>query len=238
MATFYLDLFFDDPRNQIGNISRAKKDELVSIARRYNISFNVSMKKQEIKQLVIEGLISQEVISEESRSLISTEAIAIDPSMQIELARIALENRKIEVEARKIEAEVADRKIKAEAEAKRIEAEVEARKIEAEFQTQKEARAHELAVIQARAATNPREDRDQEKFDLAKNSKLVSPFNEQDPDSYFRHFEKTALHLKWPKVQWTWLLQTKLIGKAAIVYNNLDNNDDYDIVKETILAAN
>jgi len=108
---------------------------------------------------------------------------------------------------------------------------------QAEFQTQKEARAHELAVIQARAAINPREDRNQEKFDLAKNSKLVSPFNEQDPDSYFRDFEKTALHLKWPRVQWTWLLKTKLVGKAAIVYNNLDNNDDYELVKETILAA-
>ena len=77
----------------------------------------------------------------------------------------------------------------------------------------------------------------QEKFDLAKNSKLVSPFNEQDPDNYFRTFEKTANHLKWPKEQWTWLLQTKLVGKAAIAYNNLDRNEDYEHVKETILAA-
>ena len=105
MATFYLDLFVADPRNQIVNISRAKKGELVSIAKYYNIPFNVSMKKQEIRQLVIEGLISQEVISEESRSLISTEAIASDPSMQIELARIALERDRV-----KAESEIAARK--------------------------------------------------------------------------------------------------------------------------------
>ena len=89
-------------------------------------------------------------------------------------------------------------------------------------------------MLQARGEIDSKK---QEKFDLAKNSKLVAPFNEQDPDNYFRTLEKTANHLKWPKEQWTWLLQTKLVGKAAIAYNNLDRNEDYDHVKETILAA-
>ena len=77
----------------------------------------------------------------------------------------------------------------------------------------------------------------QEKFSLRKNVSLVPPFNETDPDGYFRTFEKTADHLKWPRTEWSWLLQTKLTGKAAVTFTNLNDTSDYDFVKKSILNA-
>ena len=52
------------------------------------------------------------------------------------------------------------------------------------------------------------------KFDLAKNVRLVPPFNESEVDKYFQHFERVAQNLKWPGNQWPLLLQSVLKGKA------------------------
>ena len=98
MATFNFDSFVDNPSEEIANISNAKKDEIISIAKHFKISFHTRMTKKEIKKLVIEGLISQELISEESRSLIDIEAVSSDPSVQLELARINLEREKFTAE--------------------------------------------------------------------------------------------------------------------------------------------
>ena len=95
----------------------------------------------------------------------------------------------------------------------------------------------ELTMLRAQVELGVLPARNVNDFDLARHSKLVPPFNESDPNSYFRLFEKTAAHLNWTRIQWTWLLQTKLCGKAATVYNHLEENHDYDRVKETILAA-
>ncbi|XP_047479369.1 uncharacterized protein LOC125032316 [Penaeus chinensis] len=75
-------------------------------------------------------------------------------------------------------------------------------------------------------------------FDLKlKNLPLVPSFLENDPDGSFRNFEKTAEHFKWPYTEWTWLLQPKLSGKAAITFSNLDCIDDYESIKQSILDA-
>ena len=73
--------------------------------------------------MVIDGLISQELISEESRSLIDIEAVSSDPSVQLELARINLEREKFA-------AELARETKMLEAEARKLAAEAEARKLE------------------------------------------------------------------------------------------------------------
>ena len=74
-------------------------------------------------------------------------------------------------------------------------------------------------------------------FDLAKNIKLVPPFLDFDTDDYFRVFEETTNHLKWPREQWVWLLKPKLTGKAAKSVRYLENTSDYEVVKQAILDA-
>ncbi|XP_078334126.1 uncharacterized protein LOC144625791 [Crassostrea virginica] len=78
-----------------------------------------------------------------------------------------------------------------------------------------------------------------ERFDAAKNIRLVPKFSEKAVDKYFPQFEKIAENLKRPKTIWSTMLQSVLSGKAAEVYSALstEQSSDYDIVKREILKA-
>lgn len=43
-------------------------------------------------------------------------------------------------------------------------------------------------------------------FDVGKESRLVSAFQEKEVEKYFLHFEKVAQQLKWPEEYWAVLL--------------------------------
>ena len=45
-------------------------------------------------------------------------------------------------------------------------------------------------------------------FDISKQIRFVSAFQETEVDKYFTHFEKIARSLAWPKDVWTLLLQS------------------------------
>ena len=76
-------------------------------------------------------------------------------------------------------------------------------------------------------------------FDVTKHIRLVPPFQEQEVDIYFLHFEKVAENLNWPKEHWTLLLQSVLIGKAREIYIQLgvEQSHHYETVKELILKG-
>ena len=76
-------------------------------------------------------------------------------------------------------------------------------------------------------------------FDISKQVRLVPPFQENEVDKYFAHFEKVAQSLKWPSNMWTLLLQSVLSGKAQQVYSalSIEQSSNYDIVKKSILKA-
>ena len=76
-------------------------------------------------------------------------------------------------------------------------------------------------------------------FDITKHIRLVPPFQEQDVDKYFLHFEKIAENLKWPKEHWALLIQCVLKGKAQEIYTqlSLEQASNYDTVKEVILKG-
>ena len=77
----------------------------------------------------------------------------------------------------------------------------------------------QLELLQKKSdlgALAPEENKCEEKFDFAKNSKLVPEFDETDPDEFFLHFEKVALGRKWPKECWPALMQTALKGKVGL----------------------
>ena len=50
-------------------------------------------------------------------------------------------------------------------------------------------------------------------FDVSKHIRLVPPFQENEVDKYFIHFEKIATSLEWPQEVWTLLLQCVLGGR-------------------------
>ena len=58
-------------------------------------------------------------------------------------------------------------------------------------------------------------------------------------DIYFLHFEKIAEILKWPKGNWTLLLQSVLIGEACDVYTQMSvkQSFSYEAVKGMILKS-
>ena len=76
-------------------------------------------------------------------------------------------------------------------------------------------------------------------FDATKHVRLVPPFNEDEVEKFFSHFEKVATSLKWPRGVWTILVQSVLRGKAQKIYSSLslDNSTDYDAVKKAVLKA-
>ena len=47
----------------------------------------------------------------------------------------------------------------------------------------------------------------QSTFDVSKHIRFVPPFQEKEVDIYFLHFEKSEENFKWPKENWTLLLQ-------------------------------
>ena len=70
-------------------------------------------------------------------------------------------------------------------------------------------------------------------FDVTKHIRMAPPFQERDVDKYFLHFEK------WPKENWTMLLQSILVGKARDIYAQLllDIAAENNTVKELILKG-
>merc|ERR1711911_194656 len=85
----------------------------------------------------------------------------------------------------------------------------------------------------------PQQIRDNDRFDPARNIRLVPKFIERSVEKYFPQFEKVAENLNWPRQAWTTLLQSVLVGKAAEVYSAMSVTDssDYEKVKTAILKA-
>ena len=57
---------------------------------------------------------------------------------------------------------------------------------------------------------------------------LVPTFNESEVDGSFKTFESLARRNKWLENQWVSLFVPKLVGKAYMVYNNLDRDNYAD----------
>ena len=76
-------------------------------------------------------------------------------------------------------------------------------------------------------------------FDVSKHIRLVPPFQEEEVDKYFIHFENIATSLEWPREVWTILLQSVLVGKAREIYSALpvETSARYDEVRKAILKA-
>ena len=75
------------------------------------------------------------------------------------------------------------------------------------------------------------------RLQLTKILPLLPQFSDYDPEAFFREFESSATHFQLPKEDWKWLVKPKLNGKALSVLDRVQDNTDYDVVKDAILTA-
>ena len=209
-----------------------QKDMLMQIAQELQIEVKRSTRKHELKRLIVEQLVDEDVLPDSCLEVYKP--LPMEPSGQYEIRRLEIER---ELKLREFEAR------ERELEARQRKEELEARKEELEAQPQKEERAlkheREMRALELNARRIAHEESIATKFDLGKNVRLVPPFNESEVDKYFQHFERVAQNLKWPIDQWSLLLQSVLRGKAQEAYTALPISEcvDYNSVKNAILKA-
>ena len=237
MSRFDSRKFLDDPSAEIHTIKSAKKSELIEVAKALGLDISLCKVKLDLKKVILEHYIASGTLGQEARQYCMPEGASITVEQQLEFEKIALEREKaklavqreqIAMEQEREKFEIYKAKLREEAEQHKAKLQLEADlaiKVEqerAKIQVETKEAEHELSETH---------------FDLAKNIKLVPTFMEYDPEDYFRLFEETAKHLKWPEDQWIWLIKPKLTGKAAKVIRHLDNINSYHDVKKAILDS-
>lgn len=245
MASFNLSNFLANPSSELNSISSASKKDLIELAKHLNLTIKSSMRKFEIRNLILRYFMQSGVVGEEASQFLEGDSeMTID--QRIELERLSVEKAKLANSS----AELDKVKFEFEAEKERLELQAEKEKdrlkYEAELAIQVEQSKFNLMLrMEEEKARLHQSNKKQEiqlleahtSFDLAKNMKLVPSFTDYDPEDYFKLFEETAIHLNWPKAQWIWLLRAKLTGKAAKVCRHISDTSNYDEVKKAILDA-
>ena len=231
---FDLQAFIAAPSQELLNL--AKKSDLLDIAAHYELtSVNKSMLKQEIKNILVQFLVDQEIFDSSALSLVIVSQTGLqmrelEIQKQIELEKLRLEQEKFKI---KQERQMQKERIEMEERIQKEKIEKEEKDKERQFSL----RIKELEMQNKTVKPQPLDFGVH--FDVTKHIRLVPPFQEKEVDKYFLHFEKVAENLKWPKEHWTLLLQSVIIGKAREIYTQLtvEQSSSYDTVKELILKA-
>lgn len=74
------------------------------------------------------------------------------------------------------------------------------------------------------------------RFNPCKATNLLPMFDKDDLDGYFHTIERIAKKNYWPTDQWRTVLVPKLTGKAHNIFYALEQPDDYQLDKQSILA--
>ena len=168
--------------------------------------------KHEIKNILVQYFVDEEIFNENALSLI-VDVQSVSSSKELELK---FQIRQLEIQEREKERGW----------------EREEREKEREFQLR-------MREIEMQERANQPKQKIEYNFDVTKHIRLVPPFQEKEVYKYFLHFEKVAENLNWPKEHWTLLLQSVLIGKAREIYIQLgvEQSHHYETVKELILKG-
>ena len=212
MEEFRVKSFVAEPTLQV--LNTLMKHQLTEVANSYKLAITGSMKKREIKRLLIDYLIDEELVPEDEEH----SPVTVD-SNTLELKCLEFQERE---SARKAQLKLKELEIK--------EKEISFQLHIKELETPSLPRARSPAVtLETRSP----------EFDVSKHIKLVPPFQEREVNKYFLHFEKIATSLEWPKTVWMLLLQSVLMGKAQEVYSSMsiEQSSQYETVKKAILKA-
>ena len=196
----------------IAEFKKAKinKDDLKYIAKTFNIPFTQDVRKDKLKTLILAHLGDTEAVLAPTVN---------DPSIMLEI-------KKIEMQAKKLELEFAEKENE-----KQRQHEMQIKQLDND--DKEKARQHNVQLQQLGA----KQSQPPCKTDLLKYVKLLPSFPNDDPEAFFREFESTAKHFEIPQADWVWLIKPKLSEKALTVCNNIENNTDFDTVKGAILKA-
>ena len=246
MASFNVKDFILEPTvDKIIN-STPKKCDWRALADHYGVEIYQDIRKQELKDLVLQNLVDSNIISTSAlgessigtKSQVAHSQVEKDREFWLHMFKLETEREEQKLRLEK-EKEVEKLRLEREKEIERRETiEAEERRYRAEM-----AKLDlELQLARVRQQDNTSystRNSEASMFDVSKASRMVPSFDEKDPETFFRQFEKTATTLDWQQDYWTILLQTVLKGKAAQVYSNLSLEDskNYDLVKQTVLTT-
>ena len=220
---------------------------MLNLAKHYKLSeIKSSIRKHEIKNILVQYFVDEEIFNENALSLI-VDVQSVSSSKELELK---FQIRQLEIHEREKEREWEEREKERERDRERRKRrqrrkEKGKEKRERRKEKGKEKRENErefqfrMREIEMQERANQPKQKIEYNFDVAKHIRLVPPFQEIEVDKYFLHFEKAAENLNWPKEHWTLLLQSVLIGKAHEIYTQLgvEQSHHYETVKELILKG-
>ncbi|KAG1666925.1 hypothetical protein GQR58_018668 [Nymphon striatum] len=190
-----------------------KKTELLIIVKRLKLEAKAAMKKIEIQYLIAEYYCDENIFTETDLTQFQTSIPTCeDLQMKFELEKLQLQcARESEREQRESERE--------------------------QRESEREQREFELEKLRLSTPTQKTDHVSQ--FSASREIRLVPPFDENEVDKYFQHFEKVASSLLWPRQHWPLMLQSVIKGKAQQIYSALSTDDasNYSIVKEAILKS-
>ena len=238
--SFDLDKFTAEPSVELLNLG--KKTDLLDLAKHYKLSeIKSSMRKHEIKNILVQYFVDEEIFNENALSLI-VDVQSVSSSKDLELK---LQIRQLEIQEREKEREREREREEREREEREKEREREREEREKEREREREEREKErefqlkMREIEMQERANQSKQKIEYNFDVTKHIRLVPRFQEKEVDKYFLHFEKVAENLNWPKEHWTLLLQSVLIGKAREIYTQLgvEQSHHYETVKELIFKG-
>ena len=249
--SFDLDKFTAEPSVELLNLG--KKTDLLNLAKHYKLSeIKSSMRKHEIKNILVHYFVDEEIFNENALSLIvDVQSVSSSKELELKLQIRQLEiqerekerEREREREEREKEREREREREREERERETEEREREEREKEREREREEREKEREFQLRMREIEMQERADQLKQKIeynvDVTKHIRLVPPFQEKEVDKYFLHFEKVAENLNWPKEHWTLLLQSVLIGKAREIYTQLgvEQSHHYETVKELILKG-
>ena len=222
--------FIDQPTVDFLKSSELRKADWVALAKVYNIECSLTLRKAEVKNKVIQGLVQKSVVTSDALDLcteVTTEQLSIAKlQLEYQLERDARLAKEREKESQRLVEEK-------EKERQRL-----AEEKEKEREEKEKDRAFQLQMLQLKIdAGLPTDGTSQVKFDLTKFLKMVPKFDETDPDEFFLQFEKVSDSMKWPEDYKVMLAQSAFKGKAQVVFNSLSDVTSYETVKEKVLKG-
>lgn len=236
---FSLDDFVENPTHR--QLTNIRKVDWVTIANHYEIQITTSMRKEQLKNVVVESLVQQGVLEEQALFAL-TPAGFPDPGETSPLPKtptVALDAEKLfELEKLRLEMEKSVRLAEVEKERERQQLEVDKEVRLAQIEAEEKRNLNELKLQTSKdEEAQRRREAEKKKIKPSEAAAQLPSFVEEDVDSYFRTFEKIATQNEWPRERWLAFLVPKFIGKAYKVYSSLDAETDYETVKSTILRA-
>ena len=186
-----------------------KKLQLIEFGTHYKLEVDASMKKGEVKRLLVEFLIDEKIIPEYE------ENSGVTPL-----------SNKNELELRRLELQDKEKERKAQLKLKELELREKELSVQLRLKELETPASHSPVVRPASETKLTSANR----FVLSRHFRRWRLINVS---------EKIATSLEWPRDVWTLLLQSVLVGKACEIYSSMsvEESSQYDHVKTTILKA-